>query len=95
MSIRDQYDFSIIENTIKERVIDTLDAEFENSDDSLCKCEECVVDMVCYALNRLKPKYSASLYGSLYSRAEADSSHKDIEDRVKEAIKFVSSHASH
>lgn len=95
MSIRDKYDFSIIENTIKEKVIDTLESEFKELDDSVCLCEECVIDMVCYALNRLKPKYSASLYGSLYSRAEADHKHEEIEERVKEAIKFVSSNASH
>ena len=95
MSIDDDYDFSIIENTMKERVIETLEAELDKRDSSLCRCDECVIDMVCYALNRLKPNYSASLYGALYSRAEADSKQKEIEDVVREAVTFVSTHTSH
>ncbi len=95
MSIRDEYNFSIIENTMKERVIDTLENEFETSDESFCRCDECVIDIVCYALNRLTPNYSASLYGALYSRANADHKHKDIEEKVREAIDFVASNASH
>jgi len=95
MSIRDEYDFSIIENTIKERVLDTLDDELNNCDESICKCEECVIDIVCYALNRLKPNYSASLYGALYSRADADNMSEDIRSKVREAIDFVSTNTSH
>lgn len=95
MSLRDDYDFSIIENTIKERVIDTLEAELEIREQKVCQCEECVIDMVCFSLNRLKPNYSASLYGSLYSRADADHRSKEIKKVVKEAIEFVSSNASH
>ena len=95
MSLRDDYDFNIIENTIKERVIDTLEDELNFRENKVCQCEECVIDMVCYALNRLKPNYSASLYGSLYSRANADHRSDDIKSKVKEAIDFVSINTSH
>lgn len=95
MSLRDDYDFSIIENTIKESVIDTLEMELGFRDNSVCKCEECVIDMVCFALNRLKPNYSASLYGALYSRADADNKSENIKLVVKDAIDFVSSNLSH
>lgn len=95
MSLRDDYDFSIIENTIKERVIDTLEDEFNLRGDSVCKCEECVIDIVCFSLNRIKPNYSASLYGSLYSRADAENKSEEIERVVTEAVDFVSSNASH
>ncbi len=95
MSIKDDYDFSIIENTIKDKVLETLEDEFENIELSICLCEECVIDMACYALNRIKPNYTASLYGALYSRADADSRSADIKQIVDDAIKFVSSNASH
>lgn len=95
MSLKDKYDFDIIENTMKERVIEVLGNKLDNIDDSVCACEECVIDMVCYALNRLKPNYSASLYGSLYSRAEAENLHEEIEEMVANAIEFVSSNSSH
>lgn len=95
MSINDDYDFSIIENTVKEKVIDTLEEEFTDIDDSVCLCQECVIDMACYALNRLKPNYAASLYGSLYSKAYAENLSDEIKNVVKEAIEFVSSNASH
>ncbi len=94
MPIKDDYDFSIIENTIRNKVIETLERELENNN-SVCKCEECVIDIVCYALNRIKPNYTSSLYGGLYSRADADKREKDIEKEVKEAIGFVSVHSSH
>ena len=95
MSLRDDYDFNIIENIIKDRVIDILDEELQLYDKEVCKCEECIIDMVCYALNRLKPNYSASLYGSLYSNADADNKSDNIRSMVLEAIEFVSSNASH
>jgi len=95
MPIRDDYDFSIIENTIRESVIDTLEVELESRSDSICKCEECVIDMVCFALNRIKPNYSASLYGAMYSRVDADNRAEDIKTLVKDAVNFVSSNVSH
>lgn len=95
MSIKEDYDFSIIENTIRDKVLETLDEEFENIEDSICICEECVIDMACYALNRIKPNYTASLYGALYSRADAENRSADIKQIVQDAIKFVSSNASH
>ncbi|QEN06121.1 competence protein ComFB [Thiospirochaeta perfilievii] len=95
MSIKDDYDFSIIENTIKEKVIEMLEEEFNNLEENICQCEECVIDMVCYALNRIKPNYTASLYGALYSRADADNRSEDIREKVLDAIEFVSSNRSH
>lgn len=94
MPLIDEYDFSIIENTIKESVINTLEIELENFPD-ICKCEECVIDIVCYALNRIKPNYTASLYGALYSKADAEKRSEDIKEKVISAIEFVSSNASH
>ena len=95
MAISEEYDCSIIENTMKDRVIETLEIELDKREPTLCRCEECIVDMVCFALNRLKPNYSASLYGALYSRANADSNQEEIDEMVKEAITFVSSNTSH
>jgi competence protein ComFB len=93
MALRDEYDFNIIENTIKESVIDALDKEIDSYE--ICKCEECIMDMVCYALNRLKPNYSASLYGALYSRAEAENLQEEIKNKVINAIEIVSQNCSH
>ncbi|MBN2616910.1 MAG: late competence development ComFB family protein [Spirochaetales bacterium] len=94
MSLKDDYDFSVIENTIKDHVIDILEEELVGRDD-ICQCEECLIDIVCYALNRIKPNYSASLYGALYSRAYAENNSEDIRKTVTDAIDFVSSNASH
>lgn len=94
MPLIDEYDFSIIENTIKETVINTLEDELKNYSD-ICQCEECIIDIVCYALNRIKPNYTASLYGALYSKADAENRAEDIREQVISAIEFVSSNASH
>ncbi|MGL1892130.1 MAG: late competence development ComFB family protein [Spirochaetaceae bacterium] len=95
MSFKEDYDFSIIENTIKDRVIETLEINLSNKEEKICQCEECIIDIVCFALNRLKPNYSASLYGGLYSRANADNRQDDIDEKINEAVSFVSSNASH
>jgi len=44
-----------------DEVIDMLDC---------CKCEQCRMDIVSYALNRLPPKYVATLEGEVYSKLD-------------------------
>ena len=43
-----------------------------------CTCDICRTDIMCYALNRLKPKYVATSQGELLSRIDSLSSTFDI-----------------
>ncbi|MCR5331883.1 MAG: late competence development ComFB family protein [Lachnospiraceae bacterium] len=43
-----------------------------------CTCDICKTDIMCYALNRLKPKYVATSQGELLSRIDSLSSTFEI-----------------
>ena len=43
-----------------------------------CTCDICKTDIMCYALNRLKPKYVATSQGELLSRIDSLSATFDI-----------------
>lgn len=43
-----------------------------------CNCEVCRTDILCYTLNRVKPKYVATSQGELLSRIDSLSSSFDI-----------------
>lgn len=92
MKFTDKYDFSLIENETKEHTIRQLEEELKDNHDA-CDCEACVLDMVCYALNRLKPTYSASLMGSVYANANIPLD--EIRDAVKKAVEFVTENPAH
>jgi competence protein ComFB len=49
---------TLVELKLNE-IIDKLDC---------CKCEQCRMDIMTYALNRLPPKYVATYEGSVYSK---------------------------
>ena len=36
-----------------------------------CKCDTCKTDILCYSLNRLKPKYVSTEQGELLSRVDS------------------------
>jgi len=39
-----------------------------NEDESLCKCEKCKLDIAAIALNNLKPKYTVTEKGYVFSK---------------------------
>ncbi len=45
---------------------------------NVCTCDICKTDILCYALNRLKPKYVATSQGELLSRIDSLSATFDI-----------------
>ena len=72
---------------------------FENIKDSLdcCKCEQCRLDMISYALNRLKPKYVVSSRGELMAKlCEFDNQFEaNVMSELAEAAKVVKAHPRH
>ncbi len=45
---------------------------------NVCTCEICRTDILCYSLNRLKPKYVATSQGELLSKIDSLSSTFDM-----------------
>jgi competence protein ComFB len=64
-----------LHNTVEDIVIARVDEIFkaldEKGDKKFCTCNQCKLDVICYALNRLRPHYIVSHKGA--SRARRDS----------------------
>lgn len=97
MDLTKQYDFSLLANECERWVIDTLGQLLEEDRYSkVCRCQDCVLDMVALALNRLKPVYRVSLLGALYAKSPAEEGFMhELEATVRESIEKISSNPSH
>lgn len=60
MSLIERYHLDRIRNRSAEMVHDAVEQLLDTRPD-LCHCEECALDLVAYALNRVTPRYSTSL----------------------------------
>ena len=85
MSFADEYDFELLKNESEKLVIGELGRQLEESkDDTICRCNTCIVDMAAMALNMVKPLYRVTLLGTQYAaqamseRAYADSVKKGV-----------------
>ena len=65
---------------VKNLMEDMVERKFEKMLPLLkcCTCDICRTDIMCYALNRLKPKYVATSQGELLSRIDSLSSTFDM-----------------
>jgi len=65
---------------VRNLMEDMVERKFEKLLPSLkcCTCDICRTDIMCYALNRLKPKYVATSQGELLSRIDSLSATFDI-----------------
>ncbi|MCR5331767.1 MAG: late competence development ComFB family protein [Lachnospiraceae bacterium] len=66
----------IVKNMMEDMVERKLDQMLPQLD--VCSCEICRTDIICYALNRLKPKYVATSQGELLSKLDELSSTFDM-----------------
>jgi len=61
-----------------------------------CMCQDCVLDMAAFALNKVKPAYRVSLLGSVYAKQSSKAEHADaVRHAVEEAITKVHANPSH
>lgn len=97
MSFFDIYDFELLKNDAEVLVIETLEKMLaEDIENKICKCQDCVLDMATYALNKVKPSYHSSLKGKIYSQRLVEGEYaEELKKIVREAIKKVSSNPSH
>jgi competence protein ComFB len=97
MGIVDEYDLDILENEAESLVIHEMEKRLlDDAGSAICRCQDCILDMVALALNAVKPLYRASLLGTLYARAAADTGYAhEIKDAVSMAIAKVTANPSH
>jgi competence protein ComFB len=97
MAFEDSYDFDILVNEAEKMVIAELGSQLDSYKGSICRCNECVVDMAAVALNAVKPLYRVSLLGTMYaSQAMNEASYAaSLRDEVSRAIEKVRKNPAH
>jgi competence protein ComFB len=107
MGLRDRYDFDSLVNEAERLVLAELDAQLvrlgardsrpvSRGAGAPCACQDCVLDMAAYALNRVPPSYRVSLMGSFASRPGDDPAYaREVARAVREAIDAVRANPSH
>lgn len=94
MAFQEKYDFSLLVNEKERYVIDELEKQLKVRTE-VCRCQECVLDMVALALNHTTPVYRVTLLGAVYARAEDEGVHHEIETAVQGSIEKVYANPSH
>lgn len=57
--------YNLMEDYVKHAIKVLLEDK-----EGICKCEQCRMDMICYCLNKIKPRYVISSRGFVHSRNE-------------------------
>ena len=83
MKITDYYDLDLLKSDSQEIVLERVGAVLDERTD-ICKCEQCVLDLIAYVLNNVSPMYRASLVGSLDPH---QTKRKQLEAETELAIK--------
>jgi competence protein ComFB len=60
VSLAERYHLDRIRNRSAEMIHEAVERLFAEQP-QVCRCEECALDLVAYALNRVTPRYSTSL----------------------------------
>jgi len=97
MAFIDNYDFDLLKNEAENLVIKEVGRQLEEYTETICRCNDCIVDMAAMALNNVKPLYRVSLLGTLYvaNAMEEKSYAKKVREAVASAIKKVHSNPGH
>jgi competence protein ComFB len=97
MAFEDAYDFDLLVNEAEKRVIAELESQLGSYKGSICRCNECVVDMAAVALNAVRPLYRVSLLGTMYaSQAMGEESYAaSVQDEVARAVEKVRKNPAH
>lgn len=96
MALEDYYDLSHLKNHTEESVYIELEKQLVDiPDEDICKCNTCIVDMACLALNGLPARYRASLMGTIYSRAQDEAFEEKVKSMVAQAIAKISINPGH
>lgn len=84
-----------LENIMESLILIKLDEVIDQL--GCCKCEKCRMDIASHALNRLPPKYVATMKGQAYSKLNIFSLQyeTDMLNALYQAAKIVSQNPRH
>ena len=97
MALIDKYNFEHLKNEAETMVFREMERQLNEYQETICLCNECVVDMAAIALNTVKPLYRFSLLGTLYAASLMDEENyaKGVKEAVHNAIEKVRENPSH
>jgi len=97
MAFTDEYDFELLKNEAEFLVIREIEQQLKAEPRTMCRCNECIVDIAAISLNSVKPLYRFSLLGALYaSQAMTEKTYADsVRQAVAQAIKKVKKNPAH
>ncbi len=95
MGLKEKYDFDTLVNEAERLVLAELETQVGKTP-GLCTCQDCILDMAAYALNKVRPSYRVSLMGSMYANRPQQTEYaREISKAVKDAIEKVKANPSH
>ena len=94
MDLNQIYSFEYLTNEAEELVKESLGKAMEN-DNTICNCQDCILDIIGFALNNIRPLYRTSLRGSLYTTVPDNKYLESLDRAVKLAIKKIKTNPSH
>jgi competence protein ComFB len=95
MNLSDRRFMDSLVNEAEKLVVREMERQIPRHPD-LCRCEECMLDIAAYALNKVSPRYRVSLLDTVYAdRQERSAYVRQIEEAVSQAILRVKAHPSH
>ncbi|MFH1783341.1 MAG: CheR family methyltransferase [bacterium] len=79
-----------LKNVMEDLVLDAVEKAM-GAERDVCRCEQCRIDVIAYALNRLPPKYVTTDVGSIYTVIEQTKNEYqlDVKLKVEEAIEAI------
>ena len=85
----------LVKNIMEKMVEDRLEQMLPEME--CCTCDICKTDILCYALNRLKPKYVSTEQGELLSRVDSVSItyHAAIITEIAAGVEIVKKNPHH
>jgi len=97
MAFIDQYDFDLLKNEAENLVIREIEIQLKSEPATMCRCNDCIVDIAAISLNSVKPLYRFSILGTLYaSQAMTEQSYANsVKNAVSLAIKKVKKNPAH
>lgn len=89
-------DIMSVVNIVEQLIWDYIDEVLDRKP-GICRCETCRMDMVAYALNRVKPRYAVTDKGETIARAQFldRQLYLDIIVNLTEAANIVSAKPRH
>lgn len=97
MDLKSKVDFSGLKNEAERLVVIELEHQLEDrKEEGICTCEECILDMAAFALNIIKPHYSASLLGKMYAHVAEETDYaREVKKSVMVSIDRIKANPAH